>query len=90
MSKGAHYPSEARECRDTESGRRIRQVTSHPSIHHHPFFFVSAYDRAMTKLIFVSHRTGSPQIYIMNADGSGQKRLITPPPVANPVSKGVE
>jgi oligogalacturonide lyase len=45
------------------SGRRIRQITSHPSIHHHPFFFVPAYDRAMTKLIFVSYRTGRPQIF---------------------------
>lgn len=48
---------------DARSGRRIRQVTGHPSIHHHPFFFVPAYDRAMTKLIFVSHRTGRPQIF---------------------------
>jgi oligogalacturonide lyase len=45
------------------SGRRVRQITSHPSIHHHPFFFVPAYDRAMTKLIFVSYRTGRPQIF---------------------------
>ena len=33
------------------------------SIHHHPFFFVPAYDRAMTKLVFVSYRTGAPQIF---------------------------
>jgi oligogalacturonide lyase len=38
-------------------------VTDHPSIHHHPFFFVPAYDRAGTKLIFVSHRTGTPQVF---------------------------
>ncbi len=41
----------------------MRQVTSHPSIHHHPFFFVAAYDSAMKRLIFVSYRTGRPQIY---------------------------
>ena len=49
--------------KDERSGRRIRQVTRHASIHHHPFFFVPAYDRAMTKLIFVSYRTGCPQIF---------------------------
>lgn len=27
------------------------------------------------KLAFVSNRTGSPQIYVMNGDGSGQRRL---------------
>ena len=27
-------------------------VTNHPSVHHHPFFFVPAYDRAMTQARF--------------------------------------
>ena len=63
MSKGAHFPSESRETTDPQSGRRVRQVTNHPSIHHHPFFFVPAYDRAMKRLIFVSYRTGTPQIF---------------------------
>ena len=62
MSKGQRYP-ESREHTDPASGRRIRQITSHPSIHHHPFFFVPAYDRAMKRLIFVSYRTGQPQIF---------------------------
>src|SRR6185437_13370478 len=63
MSKSQRYPSESREQKDAASGRRIRQITSHPSIHHHPFFFVRAYDAAMKKLIFVSYRTGKPQIF---------------------------
>jgi oligogalacturonide lyase len=63
MGRGAHYKSEARELVDPACGRRVRQVTRHPSIHHHPFFFVPAYDRAMKKLIFVSYRTGRPQIF---------------------------
>jgi oligogalacturonide lyase len=61
--RGRIFPREDRLAVDARSGRRIRQVTSHPSIHHHPFFFVPAYDRAMEKLIFVSHRTGAPQIF---------------------------
>ena len=61
--KGARYAPESRPLTDEKSGRRLRQVTSHPSIHHHPFFFVPAWDRAGEKLIFVSHRTGAPQIF---------------------------
>lgn len=61
--KGSRYNSEGRTIADPRSGLRIRQVTDHPSIHHHPFFFVPAYDQAGNKLVFVSHRTGSPQIF---------------------------
>ena len=61
--KGARFAPEQRCLSDEKSGRRLRQVTSHPSIHHHPFFFVPAWDRAGEKLIFVSHRTGAPQIF---------------------------
>lgn len=63
MSKGAVYPSEARELRDERTGARIRQITAAPAIHHHPFFFVNAYDDAMRWLIFVSHRTGCAQLF---------------------------
>ena len=33
--------------------------------------------RALDKIIFVAERSGSPQLYIMNTDGSGQKALTT-------------
>lgn len=61
--KGARHPREDRVFTDEKSGRRIRQVTSHASIHHHPFFFVPAYDAVGRRLVFVSHRTGAPQIF---------------------------
>ncbi len=63
MTRGSVYPSEARTFTDEAAGALIRQVTDHPSIHHHPFFFVPAYDDAMRRLIFISHRSGSPQIF---------------------------
>ncbi|MCZ7564083.1 MAG: oligogalacturonate lyase family protein [Burkholderiales bacterium] len=63
MGKGAVFPSEARWSTDPETGTRIRQVTAHRSIHHHPFFFVPAWDDAMRRLVFVSHRTGVAQLY---------------------------
>lgn len=63
MSKGKIYPYESKIFHDSRTGTRIRQVTAHPSIHHHPFFFIPAYDDAMHWLIFVSERTGTPQIF---------------------------
>lgn len=56
-------PHEGRVVEETERGV-VRQVTTHPSIHHHPFFFVDAWDRAMQAMVFISHRTGKPQIYL--------------------------
>jgi len=61
--KGKVFPDESRWLNDPATSRRIRQITSHPSIHHHPFFFVPPWDDAMRRLIFVSHRTGSPQLF---------------------------
>ena len=69
MTKGTVFPSESRWLRDPETGARLRQVTTHPSIHHHPFFFVPAWDDAMRRLIFVSHRTGAPQLFAEEQDG---------------------
>lgn len=63
VAKGDMLPSESIESRDAETGVRIRQVTSHNSIHHHPFYYVPAYDDAMSWLFFVSHRTGLPQFF---------------------------
>ncbi len=63
MAKGDTFPSEATETRDPTTAARIRQVTSHPSVHHHPFYYVPAYDDAMRWLFFVSHRTGLPQLF---------------------------
>ncbi|HKQ29288.1 MAG TPA: hypothetical protein VJT77_11860 [Burkholderiales bacterium] len=63
MAKGTIHPREDLWSQDAATGRRIRQVTSHRSIHHHPFFFVPPYDDAMHWLIFVSHRTGKPQLF---------------------------
>lgn len=64
MAKGQRYPSESQMMVDERTGAVIRQVTSASAIHHHPFFLIAAYDDAMQWLVFVSHRTGSPQIFV--------------------------
>lgn len=63
MSKGTFLLSESTTFQDEATGAPVRQVTSHASIHHHPFYYLPAYDDAMQRLIFVSHRTGRPEIY---------------------------
>lgn len=73
MSSGARSPREDRTSVDPATGRTVRQVTSHPSVHHHPFFFVPAYDDRMRWLVFVSHRTGAPQVF---AEDRTTKELV--------------
>lgn len=63
MSKGKIYTDESATYVDPQTGATVRQITADPSIHHHPFFFVNAYDDAMNWLFFVSHRTGAPQLF---------------------------
>ncbi|CAN5458686.1 oligogalacturonate lyase [soil metagenome] len=62
--KGRRYPAESSIEIDTATGARIRQITSAAAIHHHPFFYIPAYDQGMRWLVFVSHRTGTPQIFV--------------------------
>lgn len=76
MARGSVFPSESRYFTDEATGARIRQVTAQPAIHHHPFFFVPAYDDAMARLIFVSHRSGRPEIYAEERD-SGKLIQLT-------------
>ncbi len=56
-------PPECHTFADPRTGARVRRVTNHSSIHHHPFYYLPAYDGAMTRLFFVSHRTGRPEIW---------------------------
>lgn len=63
--------SEARHYSDPLTGRTVRQVTSHASVHHHPFFLAPAYDNRMRWLFFVSHRSGRAEVWAEDrADGA--------------------
>jgi oligogalacturonide lyase len=79
LSKGQLYPPESHTFTDERTGAHIRQVTQHPSIHHHPFFMIPAYDDVMQWLVFVSHRTGSPQIFA-EVRASGELLQLTDRP----------
>ena len=80
--KGRAHKSEQRIMIDPRSQRRVRQVTDHPSIHHHPFFFVPAYDRAGNRLVFISHRTGAPQIFYEDRAGGDLVQATDRPDIA--------
>lgn len=73
MAKGEWFKSECAWEVDPETGAAIRRITSHPSIHHHPYFFISAYDDAMRRLVFVSHRHGRPEVF---AEDQATGRLL--------------
>ncbi len=75
MAKGTIYPSESRTFYDRCTGTHIRQVTMASAVHHHPFFIIPAYDNAMQRLIFVSHRTGTPQIFAEERSTSELRQL---------------
>ena len=53
------FPKESLSFKDEETGNDIIQLTSHKSVHHHPFFHVNAYNLNQDKLYFISHRSGS-------------------------------
>ena len=69
MPPGTLYPAEGRVQLDARTGAPVRQVTTHRSIHHHPFYYLPAYDDSGRRLFFVSHRTGMPQVFF--EDGAG-------------------
>lgn len=71
--KGDTLPPESRMLVDDATGRPVRQVTTAPAIHHHPFYYLPAYDDAMHWLVFVSHRGGRPAVF---AEERASGRLI--------------
>lgn len=75
MGKGTVYLSESRTFYDRRTGTRICQVTMASAQHHHPFFIIPAYDDTMQRLIFVSHRSGTPQIFAEERDARELRQL---------------
>lgn len=75
------HPPEGRIVKVTEAAT-VRQVTSHSSIHHQPFFFVDAWDAAQRFLVFISHRTGKPQVWLELQDGGALVQTTDEPDLA--------
>ena len=79
MSLNRVYPPESHCSTDPRTGARVRQVTDHPSIHHHPFYYLPCMDDAMTRLFFVSQRTGRPEIWC-EIRATGELQQLTDQP----------
>ena len=79
MAKGTVYGPESRTFYDRRTGTQIRQVTTASALHHHPFFIIPAYDNAMQRLIFISYRTGTAQIFAEER-ATGELRQLTDRP----------
>ena len=67
------------ECTDPRTGARVRQVTSHASMHHHPFYYLPCMDDAMTRLFFISHRTGRAEVWC-EIRATGELQQLTDQP----------
>ncbi len=76
MNAGKMITGECSVCTDARTGVVVRQVTSHASIHHHPFYYLPAYDDAMNLLFLVSHRTGRPEVFAELQTGTGVGSLV--------------
>ena len=64
MRIGEALPGESRLLDDEMTGRPVRQLTAHPSQHHHCFFFVPSYTCDSRHRVFVSHRGGPPAVFL--------------------------
>ena len=67
---------------DPRTDAKVRQITDYPAIHHHPFYYLPAYDDAMTRLFFVSHRTGRPEIWCELRSTGELQQLTDMPDIA--------
>jgi oligogalacturonide lyase len=73
------FPAEVTERRDARTGRRVLQLTAHPSIHHHLYFLTSSLTPDERWLIFCSYRGGSPQFYRTGFPAGEIERLTDEP-----------
>ena len=67
----ARHERQFRDLLDGSAASRARaRLTNHPAIDTSP-----SYSPDGAQIVFNSDRGGSPQLYVMNADGSGQRRI---------------
>lgn len=67
---------------DKTTGATVRQITDHASINHHPFYYLPCMDDAMRRLIFISHRTGRPEIWCEIRETGELRQLSDVPDLA--------
>jgi hypothetical protein len=84
-AKGAVFEPEWSEHRDSLTGARVVQLTSHPSINHPSYFLQSSFLPGDRSLFFTSYRAGAPQLYEVSLV-DGTIRQLTGGPAIHPFS----
>lgn len=72
----AVFPSEATERHDAATGRRVLQLTSHSSVHHHLYFLTPSLTSDERHAVFCSYRSGRPEFYAAGFP-AGEIRQLT-------------
>jgi hypothetical protein len=83
--KGSVIPGESRWLRDSVTGTRILQVTSHSSINHPSYFLHRSFLPGDDRLLFTSYRTGAPQLFLASFP-DGDIVQLTNGPAIHPFS----
>src|SRR5713226_6570317 len=82
------WPPEHSTQIDPDTGARVHQVTSHPSIDHPTYFLQSSFFPDGRSLVFTSYRTGSPQLF-QAAFPEGAIRQLTAGDPIHPFSPAI-
>ncbi|MBM3795132.1 MAG: hypothetical protein FJW31_13925 [Acidobacteria bacterium] len=89
MSKGATSPSEMTGERDAATGRRVRRMTSHPSINHATYFLQSSFTADGRTMLFISNRTGAWQLFAVRGFPDGPIVQLTDGAAIHPFSPAI-
>lgn len=87
--KGARFPSEHSVFRDAITGVPVRQMTSYPCINHATYFLQSSFTPDGKTLLFVSYRSGEPQLYAVTPYPDGEIVQLTDGPAIHPFSPAI-
>lgn len=87
--KGVVFPPENVSFRDPATGALVHRLTSHPSINHATYFLQSSFYPDGSGLIFVSYRSGSPQLFEIADFPSGPIRQLTDAEPVHPFSPAI-
>jgi len=79
--KGQVFASEYSLRRDPQTGARIHQLTSHPSINHPAYFLHSSFPPDQKTVLFTSYRTGHAQLFEAAFPEGGLRQLTDGPPI---------
>src|SRR5260370_21517048 len=85
---GQIWPAEHSTFNDRDTGARVHQVTSHPSINHPTYFLQSSFFPDGRSLVFTSYRTGSAQLF-QAAFPEGPIRQLTAGDPIHPFSPAI-